>query len=164
MADLHVDDISESVRNLVLAGIGAVATGAEQGQKVVEELVRKGEGIVQHSKVANAELTRNAQDAASQALHDAGETAQKTAQEAVSGAKGVIDDVMDAALKARLSLMSDEDREQYVQRVSELSEQIVREREERKAQEEAERKAQDAAADTTSSTASDTTSSNTDTD
>lgn len=135
MADLHFDEINESMRNLVLAGIGAVAASAEQGQKVVEELVRKGEGVVKQSKVANTELSRNAKDAAANALHDASAAAQSTAQEAAQGAKDVVNDVMDAALKARLSLMSDAEREAYVARVSELSQQIVQERKDRAEQE-----------------------------
>ncbi|GGI14892.1 hypothetical protein GCM10007377_13190 [Galliscardovia ingluviei] len=142
MADLHIDEINESMRNLVLAGIGAVAAGAEQGQKVVEELVRKGEGVVKQSKVANTELSRHAKDAASNALHDASAAAHNTAQEAAQGAKDVVGDVMDAALKARLSLMSDEERENYVAKVGELAQQIVEERKARAEQEAAEAEAQ----------------------
>lgn len=142
MADLHIDEINESMRNLVLAGIGAVAAGAEQGQKVVEELVRKGEGVVKQSKVANTELSRHAKDAASNALHDASAAAHNTAQEAAQGAKDVVGDVMDAALKARLSLMSDEERESYVAKVGELAQQIVEERKARAEQEAAEAEAQ----------------------
>lgn len=142
MADLHIDEINESMRNLVLAGIGAVAAGAEQGQKVVEELVRKGEGVVKQSKVANTELSRHAKDAASNALHDASAAAHNTAQEAAHGAKDVVGDVMDAALKARLSLMSDEERENYVAKVGELAQQIVEERKARAEQEAAEAEAQ----------------------
>ena len=54
MADF---DLTEGLRKMFLAGVGAVATGAEKTQEVVEELVKKGELTVEQGKTLNQELT-----------------------------------------------------------------------------------------------------------
>ena len=37
------DDLSDGVKKVFLAGVGAVAIGAEKSQELVEEVVRRGE-------------------------------------------------------------------------------------------------------------------------
>ena len=56
MADF---DVTEGIRKLFLASVGAVAMGAEKSQEVVEELVKKGELTVEQGKVLNEELKHN---------------------------------------------------------------------------------------------------------
>ncbi len=50
--------IEELFKNLAMAGIGAVAIGYEKGQKIVEELIKRGEMTVEEGKVFNEELQR----------------------------------------------------------------------------------------------------------
>ncbi len=50
--------IEELFKNLAMAGVGAVAIGYEKGQKIVEELIKRGEMTVEEGKVFNAELQR----------------------------------------------------------------------------------------------------------
>ena len=50
--------ISEELRKVLLAGIGAVATTAEKSKDLVDALVAKGELTVEQGKVLNEELKR----------------------------------------------------------------------------------------------------------
>ena len=89
MADLNLTD---GLKTIFLAGIGAVATGAEKGQEVVDKLVEKGELTVAQGKALNEELKRKAKDVGSQTT--------------------------DAALKSRLASMSPEEREAFAKHVA----------------------------------------------
>lgn len=55
MADF---DLGEGLRKVMLAGIGALATGYEKGSEIVEDLVKKGELTVEQGKALNTELKR----------------------------------------------------------------------------------------------------------
>ncbi|NMM93369.1 phasin family protein [Bifidobacterium oedipodis] len=55
MADF---DLGEGLRKVMLAGIGALATGYEKGNEIVEDLVKKGELTVEQGKALNTELKR----------------------------------------------------------------------------------------------------------
>ena len=83
-ADMADFDVTEGLRKLFLASVGAVAMGAEKSQEVVEDLVKKGELTVEQGKTLNQELTRKA--------------------------KEVIDGTADSALRARLEAMTPEER------------------------------------------------------
>ncbi len=48
-----------TLKRLVLAGIGAVATTAEKSQEILDDLVKKGEITVEQGKELNKELTHN---------------------------------------------------------------------------------------------------------
>ena len=91
MADLNLTD---GLKTIFLAGIGAVATGAEKGQEVVDKLVEKGELTVAQGKALNEELKRKAKDVGSQTT--------------------------DAALKSRLASMSPEEREAFAKHVADM--------------------------------------------
>ncbi len=54
--------LSEEMKKIVLAGIGAVASTAECSQQLVEKLVKKGELTVEQGKVLNEELKHNIKD------------------------------------------------------------------------------------------------------
>lgn len=56
------DDIAEGVKTVFLAGVGAVAVGAEKSQDLIEDLVRKGEMTVEQGKSLNEELTRKVRE------------------------------------------------------------------------------------------------------
>lgn len=54
-----MDAISEGLRKLILAGIGAVAATKEKSEVILDELVKKGELTVEQGKVLNEELKRD---------------------------------------------------------------------------------------------------------
>ena len=56
------DDISDGVKKVFLAGVGAVALGAEKVPELVDELVRKGELTVEQGKSLNEELGRKVRE------------------------------------------------------------------------------------------------------
>ena len=60
---MAVFDPMDIVRKTFLAGVGAVATGAEKSQELVGDLVKKGELTVAQGKALNEELTRKATEA-----------------------------------------------------------------------------------------------------
>ena len=87
--------IAEAARKAFLAGVGAVAIGAEKTGELVDELVKKGELTVDQGKDLNRELTVKA-------------------KETVEGAQ-------DTLLKARLASMTAEERAAFVARARELA-------------------------------------------
>ena len=91
-------DVTEGLKKLFLASVGAVAMGAEKSQEVVDELVKKGELTVEQGKTLNQELTRKA--------------------------KEVIDGTADKALRSRLEAMTPEERAAYAAKVAEMSAEI----------------------------------------
>ena len=58
-----MDQLSDGIRKLILAGIGAVAATKEQSEVILDELVKKGELTVEQGKVLNEELKHNIKDA-----------------------------------------------------------------------------------------------------
>jgi polyhydroxyalkanoate synthesis regulator phasin len=58
MVDFNFGD---GLRKVMLVGIGAVATGVEKGQEIVDQLIEKGELTVRQGKELNSELKRNTQ-------------------------------------------------------------------------------------------------------
>ncbi|HIZ46277.1 MAG TPA: phasin family protein [Candidatus Olsenella pullistercoris] len=88
-------DLMDGLRKMFLAGVGAVATGAEKSQEVVEELVKKGELTVEQGKTLNEELTHKVKEA--------------------------VDDSADKVLRARLESMTPEERAAFAAKVAEMS-------------------------------------------
>ncbi len=91
--------ISEVVHKAFLAGVGAVAYGAEKSGELVDTLVKKGELTVEQGKELNAELTQKA--------------------------KETVDSAQDSVLKARMSTMSPEEREAFIERAKKLNEELA---------------------------------------
>lgn len=54
--------IGDGLHKVLLAGIGALATGVEKGQEIVDSLVKKGELTVEQGKILNTELKRKKQE------------------------------------------------------------------------------------------------------
>lgn len=94
MADI-AGGIAGAARTAFLAGVGAVAYGAEKTTEFVDTLVKKGELTVDQGKDLNRELTQKAKDTVSEA--------------------------QDTVLRARLAAMSPEDRVAYAERARELA-------------------------------------------
>ena len=55
-----MEKISDSMKKILLAGIGAAATTAEKSKEILDDLVKKGELTVEQGKVLNQELKHNA--------------------------------------------------------------------------------------------------------
>ncbi|MBT1163262.1 hypothetical protein [Bifidobacterium felsineum] len=89
MADF---DLGEGVRKVLLAGIGALATGYEKSSALVDDLVKKGELTVEQGKSLNTELKRKVGEAL---VNDA----NKDAAEKEEPAEGAPADSSDAADK-----------------------------------------------------------------
>ena len=53
-------NFGEGMRTIFLAGVGAIAMGAEKSQQIIDDLVKKGELTVEQGKELNEELTRKA--------------------------------------------------------------------------------------------------------
>lgn len=55
----HTMELGEGIKKILLAGIGTAAVTAEKSKEVLDELVKKGELIVEQGKVLNQELKHN---------------------------------------------------------------------------------------------------------
>ena len=92
-------DFGEGVRKVFLAGVGALATGVEMSQDIIEELVKKGELTLEQGKSLNEELTRKAAKAAA--------------------------DTQDTILRTRLENMSADERAAYAEKIRTMSAEIA---------------------------------------
>jgi polyhydroxyalkanoate synthesis regulator phasin len=91
-------DLGEGVRKVFLAGVGAIAMGAEKSQQIIEDLVKKGEDTVAQGKSINEELSRKANKAASE--------------------------TQDSFLRMHLEGMTPEERKAYAQKVADMANDI----------------------------------------
>ena len=57
-----MDQLSEGLRKLILAGIGAVAVTKEKSEGILDELVKKGELTVAQGRMLNEELKHTAKE------------------------------------------------------------------------------------------------------
>ena len=95
-------DIADGLNKAFLASVGAVAITAEKSQEVIDDFVKRGEITVQQGKDLNAELTRKVK-----------ETFETT-----------VTNASDAALRAKLEVMTPEERAAYAAKVAEVAAQI----------------------------------------
>lgn len=54
-----MDKLGDTIKKILLAGIGTVAVTADKSKEILDELVRKGELTVEQGKVLNQELKHN---------------------------------------------------------------------------------------------------------
>ena len=54
-----MDKLSDNLKKIFLAGVGAVAVTAEKSKELLDEMVEKGELTVEQGKVLNEELKHN---------------------------------------------------------------------------------------------------------
>ena len=110
-----MDQLSDGIRKLILAGIGAVAATKEKSEVILDELVKKGELTVEQGKVLNEELKHNIKDAIRDnvTLHivtdedeeepeDGGDDSETAPQGDLMDAVDSMDDEQLTALKARI--------------------------------------------------------------
>ena len=93
-----MDQLGESIRKLILAGIGAAAVTREKGESVLRDLVKKGELAVEQGKVLNEELKRNVKEA----IRDNVTVHVVTPSDDLMSAVDDMDDESLAALKERI--------------------------------------------------------------
>ena len=115
-----MEQLSEGLRKLILAGIGAVAVTKEKSEGILDELVKKGELTVEQGKVLNEELKHNIKDAIREnvTLHvvtpeeTCGESDDENADDTAGFVLDAVDSLSDeqlAALKARIAEREKED-------------------------------------------------------
>lgn len=54
-----INTLTDGVKKVILAGVGAMATTAEKSQEIVKDLIEKGELTVEQGKALNEELKRS---------------------------------------------------------------------------------------------------------
>ncbi len=86
---------NDPIRQIFLAGIGALAIGAEKSQQVVEQLVEKGKLTVEEGKEMSKDLTSQVEDN--------------------------FDKVRDDIVTAHMKSMTKEQRDEFAARVAELA-------------------------------------------
>lgn len=84
MADF--DLLGDGLRKVLLAGIGALATGYEKSSELVDELVKKGEITVEQGKALNTELKRKVSETVDDVKKAAAEAGDKAAAAADTSA------------------------------------------------------------------------------
>ncbi len=93
-----MDQLSEGLRKLILAGIGAVAVTKEKSEGILDELVKKGELTVEQGKVLNEELKHNIKEAIKENVT----VNVSSPDDALMNAVDTMDEDQLAALKARI--------------------------------------------------------------
>ena len=64
------DDFTDGIKKVFLAGVGAVAMGAEMSQDLVDDLIKKGELTVEQGKSLNEEIARKVKETADEAYDE----------------------------------------------------------------------------------------------
>ncbi|MCD8231060.1 MAG: phasin family protein [Clostridiales bacterium] len=91
-----MDKLSDTMKKIILAGIGAAATTTEKTKEIVDDLVKKGELTVEQGKVLNEELKHNVKKTFESKPQDVSEMLHSLTPEQL------------AALKEQLSAMESE--------------------------------------------------------
>ena len=73
--------IADGLKDVFLAGVGAMALGAEKTQELVEQLIAKGEITVEQGKAINSEVLKQAQATAERVGRDAQTAAGEAAHQ-----------------------------------------------------------------------------------
>ena len=95
-----MDQLSEGLRKLILAGIGAVAATKEKSEVILDELVKKGELTVEQGKVLNEELKHDIKDAIRENVTLHVVTPEETEDDEEEADKEETDDTADFVLDA----------------------------------------------------------------
>ena len=99
--------LTDTFRKIFLAGVGAVALGAEKSKAAIDSLVEKGELTVEQGKVLNQELKHKVDDAVADAKAKAKEDSrQPSAAPTGNDFSGMLDSLTPeqlAALKEQLA-------------------------------------------------------------
>ena len=101
-----MEKFGETVKKLLLAGIGAVAVTAEKSKDLLDEMVEKGELTVEQGKVLNEELKHNIKKTVKEKVNV---SVKPTSPEDLSTLLDKMTPEQIAALKEQLSRMEKED-------------------------------------------------------
>ena len=101
-----LDNIGEDLKEVLLAGIGAMAVTAEKTQQIVDKLIKRGEITEEQGKVLNEELRHKAKDKMKETI-----SRSKLAVEAVIDNLDKMSEEEIAALKAKLADLEKTDAE-----------------------------------------------------
>ena len=96
-------DLTDGIKKLLLAGVGAVATTADKSQEIFEELVKKGEITVEQGKTLNQELKHNVKEkteTVENPIKDINAILAGLTAEQLEALKGKIDEVQNFAKAA----------------------------------------------------------------
>lgn len=85
---MDANGVTDGLRKMFLAGVGAMATAGEKGGQVIDELAERGETVVKQGKDINEELT----------------------QKGYQATRGIREDL----LRARLAGMTSEQRSNFI--------------------------------------------------
>ena len=91
--------IADGLKDVFLAGVGAMALGAEKTQELVEQLIAKGEITVEQGKAINSEVLKQAQATAERVGQQAQTAVGEAAREAQAAASHLNDQAKTAAEK-----------------------------------------------------------------
>ena len=91
-----MEKLSDSMKKIILAGIGAAATTADKSKEILDDLVKRGELTVEQGKVLNEELK-----------HNAGHAEKNEEADAADILKGMSPEQI-AALREQLAKMDEE--------------------------------------------------------
>lgn len=73
-----MDHLTDGIKKLLLAGVGAVATTADKSQEIFDDLVKKGELTVDQGKQLNQELKHTVKEKKAAADEKKAEAEEKT--------------------------------------------------------------------------------------
>lgn len=111
-----------------MAGVGAMALGAEKSKELVDQLIAKGEITVDQGKEINAELMQQAQAAASQAGSQVATAAAKLKAQVDQAAATAHADGADFAevlkqdiLEAQMAMMTPDQRSEFVAKAAAIA-------------------------------------------
>ncbi|MEE1297077.1 MAG: phasin family protein [Bifidobacterium sp.] len=94
-----VPDFGEGLRKVFLAGVGALATTADKGREIINDLVQRGELTVDQGKKLNSELSHKASATAGD-LKDQAKAAGQTMRDAAAGLRAQTTDNLDDLTKS----------------------------------------------------------------
>ena len=95
-----MEKLSDSMKKIILAGIGAAATTADKSKEILDDLVKRGELTVEQGKVLNEGLKHNVKKAGKKEETDAADLLKGLSPEQI------------AALKEQLAKMDEEKKEE----------------------------------------------------
>ena len=123
-----MEKLTDNLKKVILAGIGAVAITAEKSKDVLDDMVKKGELTVEQGKVLNQELKHNIKSTVKTAADSVKETAaRKNDQEELKATISRLTPEQLAAVKAQIERMQAEAAEEKAETAEEPAEEAVQE-------------------------------------
>ena len=123
-----MEKLTDNLKKVILAGIGAVAITAEKSKDVLDDMVKKGELTVEQGKVLNQELKHNIKSTVKTAAASVKESAaRKNDQEELKATISRLTPEQLAAVKTQIERMQAEAAEEKAETTEEPAEEVVQE-------------------------------------